>query len=991
MKKLITMLLCVVLALSQLAAQNRTLKGKVTDDKGEPIGNVSVIAKGSSAGTTSAADGTYSLNVPAQTKSIVFSSLNFASQEVSIGNKFVINVSLLTTAESLQEVVVVGYGQQSQKTKIQSISVIKSDVFQNMPIVSATQALQGQAAGVQLTNSSGVLGAQSAIRVRGAASILGSGQPLFVVDGVPMNDNVLSGGQGGGTGLNPLVDLNPNDIESISVLKDASAVAIYGSRGTNGVILVKTKKGKTNQKTKINLDTYAGTSTPTALLQQLSGDQYRGYVSDYRAARNLAPVTLPAGNFDWVNAVVRQGNANSVNLSAIGGTDKTRFYLGGSYFKESGYTIGNDINRLAGRVNIEHDVTKDIKIGTNFNLSNTRSNRTGIENNTFAPLTSSYLQLPYVQPYDANGNFVNTGFIQNVLAIQTININEFTSRRYYGNIYTEIRFLKDFKFKTDWGIDIVQVEERGRTNSLFTPGGRGFRNVLQDQKWLTTNTLTYDKQINNHNVSVLVGQSFETSNNDVITVAGSGFASDRLPNVGSASTPSTTFASREGWALASYFGRVNYRFKDRYLFEVSGRRDGSSRFGTNNKYGNFYAVSGGWIVSDENFFKNIKSIDQLKLTASYGTSGNDRIGNFPYQALYSGGVGGDYNSQAGLIPSQTPNPDLRWEEARQWNIGFSLSVLQSRVNLSLDVFNKRTVNNLVNYPLPYTTGFISQAKNVGEVENKGVDLQLNTINIRNKNFEWNTSFNIGFLKNTVLSLPPNKDAEGRDFLGGSASQRAIVGQSLNTFYLIRYSGINSQTGDAEWLDRNGTITNNPTANDRVVAGNAIPKNTGGFTNNFKYRGFELSVFFNFSYGNSVYIGGLGFTENLTITGFNKTANILNYWKNKGENAFAPRLASTTAQVFSQRSTLQLMDGSYARLKTLSVAYNVPKTILARSNFIQGLRFYVMGQNLWILQNKNFRGPDPEVSANGGDNQIQGESFFAIPQSRTITVGVNVTF
>ena len=991
MRKFVTLMLCVVLALSQLAAQNRTVKGKVTDDKGESIGNVSVIAKGSSAVTTSAADGTYSLNVPDKTKSIVFSSLNFASQEVSIGNKFVINVSLLTTAESLQEVVVVGYGLQSQKTKIQSISVIKSDVFQNMPIVSATQALQGQAAGVQLTNSSGVLGAQSAIRVRGAASILGSGQPLFVIDGVPMNDNVLSGGQGGGTGLNPLVDLNPNDIESISILKDASAVAIYGSRGTNGVVLVKTKKGRTNQKTKINLDTYTGSSNPTSLLQQLSGDQYRGYVSDYRAARNLPAVTLPVGNFDWVNAVVKQGNANSVNLSAIGGTDKTRFYLGGSYYKESGYTIGNDINRLAGRVNIEHDVTKDIKIGTNFNLSNTRSNRTGLENNTFAPLTSSYLQLPYVQPYDANGNFVNTGFIQNVIAIQTLNINEFTSRRYYGNIYTEIKFLKDFKFKTDWGIDIVQVEERGRTNSLFSPGGRGFRNVLQDQKWLTTNTLTYDKQINNHNVSVLLGQSFETSNNDVIAVAGSGFASDQLPNVGSASTPSNTFASREGWALASFFGRVNYRFKDRYLFEASGRRDGSSRFGTNNKFGNFYAVSGGWIISDELFFKKIKFIDQLKLTASYGTSGNDRIGNFPYQALYSGGVAGDYNSQAGLIPSQTPNPDLRWEEARQWNLGFSLSVLKSRVNISLDVFNKRTVNNLVNYPLPYTTGFISQTKNVGEVENKGVDLQLNTVNIRNKKFEWNTSFNIGFLKNTVLSLPPNKDPEGRDFLGGSSSQRAIVGQSLNTFYLIRYSGINAQTGDAEWIDRDGNITNSPKANDRVVAGNAIPRYTGGFTNNFKYRGFELSVFFNFSYGNSVYIDGLGFTENLTITGFNKTANVLNYWKNKGDNAFAPSLGSTTAQVFSQRSTLQLMDGSYARLKTLSLAYNVPKTILARSNLIQGLRFYIQGQNLWILQNKNFRGPDPEVSANGGNNQIQGESFFAIPQSKTITVGVNVTF
>jgi TonB-dependent starch-binding outer membrane protein SusC len=990
MRKLLAMLACLTLfSTGQLLAQNRTITGKVTDDKGVAIPNASVIVAGTNTGTTTNNDGTFSLSITGTAKTLIISAVDMAEKIISITKNDNIVVSLIKADKSLQEVVVVGYGQQTQRSKTQASSVIKADAFKNMPIVSATQALQGQAAGVNMTNSSGLLGGAPNVVIRGASSLIGGTQPLYVVDGVPLNDQVLSAVQGGGSGLNPLIDINPNDIESMTVLKDASAVAIYGSRGTNGVVLIKTRKGSNNQKTRVNLDYLNGYSNPTDLLDMMNADEFRKFVGEYRSARGLTALTFPTGDFDWQKAVVQQGKVSSYSLSAAGGNERTKFYLGGTYYTESGFTIGNDIKRLAGRINLEHDISKRVKVGTNFSITNTKSDRIGVENNTFAPLTSSSLQLPYIQPRDPNGNLVNTGFIQNVVAIEQLNTNTFNSRRYIGNIFAEVKIIDNLKFKSDWGIDNVQTEERTRTVDLLSPGGAAGRTVQQDQKWLSTNTLTYEKKFDDHFVGALAGQSIERADFDAIQVAATGFASDRLPNVGSGSTPTTTFASRSAWALESFFGRVNYRFKDRYLFEATIRRDGSSRFGSDKKYGNFWAVAGGWIISEEKFFEGVNFVNNLKLTASYGTSGNDRIGgDFPSLGLYGGGVGADYNGSAGLAPVQIPNPALSWEETRQWDIGIALSVLKSRINLNLNVYNKQTNNNLIGVPLPFTTGYAAVNQNIGKIENKGVDIELNTVNISQKDFQWTTSFNIGFLKNKVLSLPSNKDEAGRDFLAISGAQRAIVGNSRNAFYLIRYQGVNPANGNAEWLDKDDKVTTNPLAADRKIVGSAIPKYTGGFTNNLSYKGIELTVFFNFSYGNKVLIDGLRFTENLGSAAFNKTKNVSNYWKKAGDQAFVPSLSSSTAPIFNQLSTLQLQDGSYIRLKTLSLGYKLPSKIVEKLKHITSARFYVLAQNLFIKQAKDFRGPDAEVSANGG-GLTTGESFFALPQARTITFGVNI--
>ncbi len=979
-------------------AQERSITGRVvSQEDGSPLPGVNVVLKGTATGTVTDADGKYQIAVPASGGTIVFSFIGFTTIERGIGTQSVIDVQLGLDVTQLSEVVVIGYGEQSTRNNLQAVATVKSDAFRNMPVVSPQQLLQGQAAGVQMVNSSGVLGGASSVRIRGASSISGGGSPLYVVDGVPLNDGAngaYSNQQGGAAALNPLIDLNPNDIESMTVLKDASAVAIYGSRGANGVILIKTKRGATNEKTTVNFDYQTGWSEPTNVLSYMSADEYKTFITEYNAARGLsAPVFPNNEGFDWVDNVLQTGRVNSYNLSATGGTDKTRFFVGTGIYNESGFTIGNDLKRLSGRFNLEHSLSDKIRFGVNYALSNTQSDRIGVENNTFAPLTSSYLQSPTVLPRDTDGNFVNTGFIANVLAIEALNTNQFKYFRQTGNIFGEWSIVDGLKARSELGIDLVQSEQKARSVNVVTPGGSGSRGIIQDYKWLTTNTLNYGKTFGeNHNFSALLGQSFETSVYDDITVAGTGFASDDLKNVASASTKTTTDASGTAWALASYFGRLNYRFMDRYLVEVSGRRDGSSRFSSGSRYGNFWAASAGWIVSEESFLESVEAIDLLKITTSYGTSGNDRIGNFSSLPLYEAGTAADYAGTPGLIPSQVPNPLLSWEETAQFDVGLSASLLKSRLNIDVNYFVKNTTGLLANVPLPFTTGFPSATANVGEMKNSGVDIQINSTNITSGNFTWTTTFNIGFLKNEVLRLPANKDPEGRDFLTGSAAQRAIVGESLNTFYLIRYKGVNPETGEAEWLTRDGEPTISPVANDRVVVGSAIPKFTGGLTNTLRFKGFDFTTFFNFSYGNKVLIDGLGFTENMGGT-FNKSTDLLNYWRQPGDNAFAPGLNRATAGAgrFNQLSDFRLLNGSYLRLRTVTLGYNAPKSLLQKTRAIESLRVYVLAQNFLTIKGKDFRGPDPEVSASGQSNQVLGESFFALPQAKTFTIGLNVGF
>jgi TonB-linked SusC/RagA family outer membrane protein len=984
MKKHLLVLALLLIGSMSLWAQ-RTITGKVTDDKGEALIGATILVKGTVKGTITDVEGSFKLAVPEGTTNLQVSYTGFRAKEVALGNETTLNIIMEVDAIGLDETVVVGYGTQSNRFRVQSIATVTESSIKNQPLLGPQQLLQGQVAGVQMTSMSGVLGSAAAIRVRGPSSINAGGNPLFVIDGIPLNDRDYSTAQGASASLNPLNDINPNDIASISVLKDAGATAIYGSRGANGVILITTKKGKAGTNT-VNFDYFTGTAQPTFLLDMMNAQEYR----DYRKA--YANVTVPGeGGFDWPNAVRQTGKISNYTLNLSGGNDKTQYYLSGSYLKQSNYAIGNDFERLNGRLNFNHAFSDKFRFGANIGISRIFNDRIGSDNNTFAPLTSAFLQLPTVKPFDDAGNYVNTGFITNILALEALGTNDLVTLRSYANTFFKLDILPGFYARSDWGIDLVNIQETTRQPNINTPGGLGSNRISSDNKWLTTNTLNLEREFGKLALGVVGGFSFETSLYDLTYVEGRNFSSDALRNVISAATPTSTQNSRSQWALNSQFVRSNIRFKDRYILEGSVRRDGSSRFGAENRYGTFWAVSGGWVVSEENFLKNVGFINQLKLTASYGTNGNDRIGDYPSPGLFGSGVLSDYSGGAGLRPIQIANPDLKWETSTQLDLGISLAILNNRVSLDVNYYVKNTKDLLLAIPLPELNGFSSITRNAGEMENRGVDISLNTVNVKTKSFEWKTSFNIGFLKNEVLSLPDaTKDLQGRQFIG-TALQRAIVGNTISTFYMVQYKGINPDNGNAEWLDRDGKVINTVSPNERVIVGSAIPKYTGGFTNSISYGAFDANIFLNFTYGNKVYLGDLTFTEN-PVGGFNYSRKMLDYWTENNRDAFSPAPTSATRNVFSQSSSRHLLDGSYVRLRNVSLGYTLKASKLNTKVF-KSARIYVMGQNLWTLRAKEWegRGQDPEVADAGNSNLRQGQSFFTPPQTKMVTGGVNITF
>ncbi|SEW08597.1 TonB-linked outer membrane protein, SusC/RagA family [Chitinophaga sp. YR573] len=989
-------LLLPVIYILPAIAQIRTLTGKVTSDSsGAPLPGVTVRIKGSTYRIATGEDGTFSIPVGGA-QELIFSMVGYANKQLKADAATTwLDVRLKPDQSRLSEVVVVGYGQQTQRYTTEAVSVLKSDVVENVPAITPQQLLQGQAAGVQMTNSSGLLGAASLLRIRGAASITAGGQPLFVVDGVPLSDGQYSTLYSGGAALNPLLELNPDDFESITILKDAAAAAIYGSRGSNGVVLIKTKRGATNSKTKVQLDYYTGWAKPTNTLKVLNADEYRNYYNDYITKVTGRPtVDFPAKGFDWADAVKRTGKTNNYSLSASGGNDKTKFYLGGSYLNQESFVIGNDLKKLTGRLNLEHSMSKRVHFGVNFTTAYTDMDRILVEGDLVAPFTAGYLNTPFTPAYTDDGQFADPA--NNALAVVGLNRNKYYTRRNTGNAYATINITDHLWIKSDWGIDQLQTEERYRRSEKITPGGAGGRTIWQDNKWLTTNSLNYEKNFTqDHHIELLAAHSFETARYDDIKVSGSGFTSDKLLNVGSASVPVTTSATGKEWALESYIFRANYRYKDKYMAEASFRRDGSSRFGSNKKYGDFWAVSAGWVISQEQFMRSADFINYLKLTASYGVTGNDRIGYYDYLALYTAGTDANYAGQPGLRPTQASNPNLGWESTGQLNIGLAANALDNRLQLNIDYYRKNSKDVLLYVAFPSTTGFGYGTKNSGKMQNNGVDLQITGVVVKNKDFEWTTSLNAGYLKNIVTQLPSDtRDEEGRNFIIGSYNgQRAIQGYSLNSFYLIRYKGINAETGDPEWYTKDGKATTAPTSNDQVIAGSALPKFTGGFNNTFRYKHFDLGINFYFSTGNKVMLSEFQYLDNPTY-GLNVSKDLLNYWKQPGDKAFAPSATSaswSSQNNIAQVSTAQLFDGSYLRLKTLTLGYNLPAALLSNTHVLNSARVYVLGQNLWTATKKGFRGADPEVSGYGSNGQVAGESFFSLPQPKTITIGVNLVF
>ena len=981
----------VLLCTTSLFAQQKTVTGTVSEENG-PLPGATIIIKGSTVGTQTDFDGNYSIQA-SSTDVLTFSYVGFEPQNIIVGNQTAINVSL-EAGNSLDEVVVVAFGTQTKKKSIQSIASVNAEALRDIPANSPQELLQGQAAGVQVVQSSGVLGAAPTIKIRGVASVSSGARPLFVVDGVPLNDTDLTSNQGANQGLNPLANINPNDIENISVLKDASATAIYGSRGSNGVVLITTKSGTKGGETTVTLNVSTAVSQSTDTFDMLNGDQYRQYAVDAGYFGDVTTDDLPQGDFDWIDGVTRSGISKNIDASVSGGSEKTSFFISTNFKNEDGFIIGNALDRRAGRININHQANDWLNIAANIGITNNKFDRVGAENNTAAPLTSAYLIRPWVQPRDEEGAFVNTGFIQNTIAIETLDINNADQTRTTGNVNLKADITDYLSFTTSFGIDRVIIEEQRRSFEINTPGGSASDFYAQDNRWVSTNTLNFDKTFGDkHDIGALVGMSFEENSIRQAFVAGTGFVSDSDINVTSAAEKTSTTSSATANSLVGYFARANYAYDDKYILEGSLRRDGSSRFGANNRFGTFFAIGAGWNLSEEKFLEDVSWINNLKLRGSYGTNGNDRIGNFSSLATYAGGIEGQYNNNAGLAPGSLGNPDLRWERSKSFDIGISGSFLKNRITFAVDYYKKNTDDLILNVPVSVSafSGPNSRPANVGEIENRGFDVSLTTDNFRGKDFSWTTSINVGINENEVISLPGAAvDDQGREFVAGSNSQRAIVGESVNTFFLVRYNGVNSQTGDAEWLDRDGNLTTTPTPDDRVIAGNANPDFVGGITNTFKYKNFDLNVLANFSVGNDIYIDGLRFTDNAASASFNHRTTVLDVWTQPGDNAYVPAFDSPTFGTFAQRSTLQLRDGSFLRMKNVTLGYTLGKDALGALEFFKSIRLYATATNLLTIKGDDLKGIDPEVTDTSAALG-QGETFFTPPQSKSFLFGATFQF
>jgi TonB-linked SusC/RagA family outer membrane protein len=998
MRKFVAILLCAVLAVTQVAAQNKTVRGKVTEDGKKPVINASVVVKGSTLGTKTDEQGNYAISVPSNARVLTFSALNFETQEASIGSKTEINVVLAATVSELQQVIVTGYGTTKKAANTGSIAVVKGSEIENLPFSSVDKALQGKVAGLQSVASSGQPGASQAILIRGASSINASSQPLWVVDGVPINAGDVSRLQTTG---NLLSTLNPNDIESISVLKDAASQSIYGSRAANGVIVITTKKGKSG-KTKFRFDTEIGSSdvayqNPKYL--PLDANEYinltrEGLVNAGASAGTTTSILNSLGNanginFNWYDAIMRTADQRQLNLSAEGGNDKTSFYLSGGHFFQEGTSINSQLARNNLNVRITNKATDRLTIGFNVNVGNVNQ-RAPLAGGAFGnPLLSTYFLLPTYSAYNKDGsyNYVLNAGLHNTIALSEQDKRFLRQTSARGSLTGDYKISDKLKFRSVYGVDYNTLEEDQYNNPNHGDGfgianGRAYSYYTRYFNYVWTNTLDFQQNITRNGdltSSTQIGYEAQKSAGYFSSLQAQQFPpSLSLTWPASGASPITASATISEYTFASQFASTNLNYQNRFVLSGSFRRDGSSRFSANNRYGNFWSIGGTWNLEKEKFMMDQKIFDQLKLRTSYGVNGNAGIGNYESPALY--GFGFNYNQAPGSAPTNVGDPNLTWELNKPFNVGVDFSVLKNRVNVTVDWYIRKSENLLLSVPLSNTSGFGSATRNIGAMQNKGIEFSVNLVPVQTKDLRWDVDFNIAQNENKVTSLP-NK----ADIISGSYIYRE--GISINTFFLRGWAGVHPGTGDPLWYDSDKKLASSnvyPGANARVLAGQALPKFFGSLSNSLNYKGFTLSAQLYYSFGNQVndgwraYYLGSGFGA-----GFNKVKRQLDAWTTPGQITDIPRYVYNGNKAFQNSSTFNLNDGGFVRLRDIQLGYNLPKTTLEKFK-LGSANFYVRGTNLFTwVKDKNLPF-DPEQGTGSSSNL----NVF-IP--KTVTVGLSLTF
>jgi TonB-dependent starch-binding outer membrane protein SusC len=1002
------------------AQERGTVTGVVTaQETQQPLQGAQVRIAGTTLGTITNQQGRFVItNVPAgaRTVQVTFIGYRSATQEVAVtaGGSASVNLTLATDVLGLDEIVVIGYGEARRRDVAGAVASLRVEQIESIPTPSIDNALQGRLAGVQVTQNSGAPGSAISVRVRGSSSISAGNQPLYVIDGVPLTQGSFNRNAGtfGGQQVDALSDLNPGDIESIEVLKDASAAAIYGSRASNGVVLITTKRGLAGRP-EMNFNMYAGQQTRWRSLDMLNTDQYiliknegifNGFgIEDYYGYEDDGVdnfVEVPRGtNTNWLDEVMRTAPISNIDASVRGGTEQVRYFVGGSSFNQQGIVRGFGYDRLAGRVNLDYQPYERITLGTNISLAQSVVERSRGDNTIYGPFANAIANPPIDPVYNDDGTYFRTPYA-NPVGLALENEGEERSLRVLGNTFAAYRLSPALTARGSVGVDQYNLRSRIYDSPLVGlatgTGGAGTSNAAFVTKATYEATLNFDRMLaDRHAFSGVVGASYEDNQENYSSVSGNAFPSESFRYLTSAANITAGTDSLSTWALQSYFGRASWTFADRVTTTFNVRADGSSRFGENNRYGVFPSASVLWHLGDEAFMQNQQFFNALSLRMSYGRTGNQQaIGDFASRGLFAGGF--NYGDQPGIAPSQMANPDLRWETTDQFNVGTDFAVINNRLSMGIDYYIKKTNDLLVARPIPRSTGFASIWSNVGSMENRGIELTTRARWLDGP-VRWTTDFNIARNRNEVTALLNNEPIN----TNLSGISRVEVGQPIGAFYGYRTDGIfrsqaeidaharqSSATspGDIRFVDVNGDGVIN--ADDRTIIGSPWPDFEGGLTNQLAFGRFDVNVFAQFSYGNDIFNAIRFYSDDFGSYDDNHTTRALDRWTPENPNATEPRAVYGDPAGNTRASDRFLEDGSYLRLKNVVLGYTLPTTFTDRLGMRQ-TRFYLQGQNLatWT----KYTGFDPEVNFAGNTSITRGTDFYTLPQARTITAGVNVSF
>jgi TonB-linked SusC/RagA family outer membrane protein len=999
MKKISFFLCCLVLGIGLATAQTKEVTGTViSDEDGEPVIGATVMVKGTSLGTVTDFDGAFTLSVPTDVQKLSISYVGMVPKDVDFAP--VIHVRLQPDTQLLTEVVVTGYGVTRKVAFTGSAQMIGDEVIKKTTDADPIRALQGSVAGFQMSSETGQPGGFNTVLIRGLGSFNSGTQPLYVIDGVPMTSGKFGMRKSENATINPLSGLNPNDIESMSILKDATATSIYGARAANGVIVITTKSGQSG-KTKVNILTKLGAAMqpPRKDYRMLNAGEWNDFMveilgnsklikkGDEQAAKEF--ITSPKGlglevdpqaDTDWYKEVTRSGFTQEYNVDLSGGTEKTRFFLSGAYYDEVGTVIGKDMKRYAGRLNLENQINSHVSAGINVSASYALLNY-GAGGGYFSdPLTQSLMQLPVQAVRKADGSWnMNTVNGYNPVAQRSEKGDKNIGKQIKAIVspWARVNFLNDFTYISRYGLDYYNIKEFGLW-SMLQPQGNDM-NMLGEEGntnttlWTWTNTLNWMKTYKSHHLNILLGQELQQANEDISRLSGSNYPTDGVFTVENAATPVSAATSIRNYALASAFLNAEYDFDNTYYLSGSLRRDGSSRFGKNNRWATFWSVGLKYRIINEKFMEGFGDwLSNLTLRASYGTTGNQDIDWYQARGLYRFGY--SYLKNPGMFPAQIANPDLKWEQTGKFNVGMEV-VLFDALTIDFDYYDNLTSDMLFNVPLSKTTGFAYLMKNIGKMRNTGFEAVIGYTPIRKKDFQWNVSLNLTHNKNRIVRLETDQPIEGTYTI-------REAGRPYHTFKMKEYAGVDPQTGEQLWYkgETGKETTKSYNEAGKRYLGEADPKLYGGLTNTFQLHDFDLSFQLNYSLGGKVYNNAARYDENTNSLTGNTTLYVYkNMWKKPGDqtNVPAPLYGS-----INNHSSRYLMDGSYIKIQNIQLGYNLPKNLL-RHVSIEGLRLFVSGENLstWTLS-KDFRGLNPEAG-------MDGILWWNYPLSRKLLFGLSI--